>query len=84
MKQDLQPRAPRQHQLTRSIDSPHLTAHEAVEYLRLGSLSALYRLVREHRLPFGRAGKHYRFHKQHLDRWLEVVGVSTLRDLRAS
>jgi len=63
----------------RVIETPHLTAHEAVAYLKLGSLSALYRLIREHRLPYGRAGRSYRFNRHHLDRWLEVRGESSLR-----
>lgn len=47
--------------------SPYLTSQEAVTYLRLGSLSALYRLMREHRLPYGRIGKRLRFDRRELD-----------------
>ncbi len=49
--------------------SPYLTAEEAVAYLRLGSSSALYRLVREHRLPFCRRGRLYLFDTRELDAW---------------
>lgn len=49
------------------MTSPYLTAHEAVTYLRLGSLSALYRLIREHRLPSCRIGRLYRFDTRELD-----------------
>jgi excisionase family DNA binding protein len=40
---------------------PYLTAHEAMAYLRVNSQSALYRLIREHRMPFLRIGRLYRF-----------------------
>jgi excisionase family DNA binding protein len=49
--------------------SPYLTASEAIAYLRLGSQSALYRLVREHRLPFCRRGRLYLFDTRELDAW---------------
>ena len=32
-------------QPARTVDSPYLTSHEAVVYLRLGSLSSLYFLI---------------------------------------
>jgi len=51
-------------------DSPYLTAHEAIAYLRLGSQSALYRLVREHRLPCCRRGRLYLFDTRELDAWV--------------
>jgi excisionase family DNA binding protein len=54
-------------QPAKTVDSPYLTAKEAVEYLRLGSLSALYRLITEHGLPHGRLGRHHRFDKRELD-----------------
>ena len=52
------------------IDSPYLTAHEAVSYLKLGSLSALYRLIKQHRLPHCRRGRLLLFHKNEIDIWL--------------
>lgn len=58
----------------RAFHSPYLTAHEAVDYLRLGSLNALYRLVHEHRLPFGRRGRTYIFDTRKIDRWVESTG----------
>lgn len=58
----------------REISSPYLTAKETVEYLRLGSLTALYRLIHEHRLPYGRRGRTYIFDKRKLDRWVEMSG----------
>jgi excisionase family DNA binding protein len=53
-----------------AAESPYLTAHEAIAYLRLRSQSSLYRLIREHRLPFCRVGRNYRFDKRELDAWL--------------
>ena len=50
--------------------SPYLTAAEAIAYLRLGSQSALYRLVREHRLPCCRRGRLYLFDTRELDAWV--------------
>jgi excisionase family DNA binding protein len=56
--------------MTTTVESPYLTANEAMSYLRLGNLSSLYRLTREHRLPFCRIGRHYRFDRRELDVWL--------------
>ena len=33
--------------------------------------STLYRLVREHKIPSHKVGKHWRFRKEAVDRWLE-------------
>lgn len=52
------------------MTSPYLTAKETIEYLRLGSNNALYRLIREHRLPFCRVGRNYRFDTRQLDSWM--------------
>lgn len=49
---------------------PKLTAAALIEYLSLGSESALYRLIREHQLPFLRVGRHYRFDRAEVDAWL--------------
>jgi len=54
----------------RVIDSPYLTSHEAVDYLRLPSLSSLYSHMRENGLPFGRVGGSLRFDKRDLDAWV--------------
>ena len=50
--------------------SPYLTGREAMAYLKLGSQSALYRLIREHRMPFCRVGRSYRFDVRELDAWM--------------
>lgn len=53
---------------------PTLTAADAITYLRLGSQSALYRLIREHRMPFLRVGRLYRFDRAELDAWMHGHG----------
>ena len=51
---------------------------EAIEHLGLGSRTALYRLIAEHRLPFGRVGRQYRFRRDHLDQWAVRRGVEAI------
>lgn len=51
-----------------------LTPKDAIVYLGLGSKQALYRLIRDHRLPYGRIGRRYRFSKRRLDLWVESKG----------
>jgi excisionase family DNA binding protein len=46
-----------------------LTIEELSEYLRI-SKSTLYKLVREGRIPSQKVGRHWRFHKDNIDRWL--------------
>lgn len=52
------------------IESPYITAAEAIAYLRLGSESSLYRLIREHRMPACRRGRLYLFDTRELDAWV--------------
>lgn len=54
----------------RQVITPYLDSHEAVVYLRLGSLSALYSHIRENKLPTLRAGGNLRFDARELDAWL--------------
>jgi len=61
-----------------AIPSPYLTAAEAQAYLRLGSANALYRLVREHGLPYCRKGRHYLFDRRDLDAWIHNTGSSAV------
>lgn len=49
---------------------PYLTTHQAVAYLGVGSLSALYRLIDQQALPFCRMGRVYRFDYRELDAWM--------------
>jgi excisionase family DNA binding protein len=53
-----------------AAESPYLTAAEAIAYMRLGSETALYRMIREHELPFCRIGRRYRFDKRDIDAWM--------------
>jgi len=64
-----------------SLISPYLTSAEAVDYLRLSprdrakkgatkDFSGLYRLMREHRLPYVRRGGRLLFDSRELDTWM--------------
>jgi excisionase family DNA binding protein len=53
---------------------PYLTAADAIAYLKLGSSSALYRLIREHHLPTCRVGRLYRFDRVEVDAWAHGHG----------
>lgn len=74
------PRQPKVVEPPRPVDSPYLTSQECVVYLRLPSLGALYRLIREHGLPHGRLGGQHRFDKRQLDAFL--VGLSEIEAFR--
>lgn len=50
----------------------------AMRHLDIHSLSALYRLIKDHRLPFGRVGRRYRFRRDQLDQWVAVRGVDAM------
>lgn len=52
------------------VITPYLVSREAVVYLRLGSLSALYSHIRENKLPTCRCGGDLRFDVRELDAWL--------------
>lgn len=52
------------------VESLYLTALQAVEHLKLKTLSALYYHIKENRLPTLRVGNRYRFDKRELDAWL--------------
>lgn len=54
----------------RQVVSPYLTSREAIVYLRLSSLSALYDHIRNNRLPVLRVGRHMRFDTRELDAWM--------------
>ena len=43
------------------VRSPYLDARGAIAYLQLPSHSSLYRLIRQHALPFNRRGRLYLF-----------------------
>jgi excisionase family DNA binding protein len=47
-----------------------LTIEELAIYLKI-SKSTLYKLVREGKIPAQKVGRHWRFRRQAIDRWLE-------------
>jgi excisionase family DNA binding protein len=47
-----------------------LTISETAEYLRI-SLSSLYKLAQEGKIPCQKVGRHWRFRRESIDRWLE-------------
>lgn len=48
-----------------------LTIEDLSEYLKI-SKSTLYKLVREGTIPCQKIGRHWRFRKEAIDRWLEA------------
>ena len=47
-----------------------LTIEEASKYLRI-PLSTLYKLAQDGKIPCQKVGRHWRFRKEAIDRWLE-------------
>ena len=47
-----------------------MTMDELAEYLKI-SKSTLYKLAQEGKLPGQKVGRHWRFRKKAVDRWLE-------------
>jgi excisionase family DNA binding protein len=54
-----------------------LTIEELSKYLRV-SKSTLYKLVREGKIPSQKVGRHWRFHKENIDRWFGQEAESEL------
>jgi len=46
-----------------------LTIEELADYLKV-SKSTLYKLAQEGKVPAQKVGRHWRFHRQTIDRWL--------------
>ncbi len=51
-----------------------LTIEELSIYLKI-SKSTLYKLVREGKVPSQKVGRHWRFRKKAIDRWLDETRV---------
>lgn len=51
-----------------------LTIHETSEYLRI-PLSSMYKLAQEGKIPCQKVGRHWRFHRGALDRWLQQMNT---------
>lgn len=49
---------------------PVLTIDEASKYLQI-PLSSLYKLAQDGKLPCQKVGRHWRFRKESLDKWLD-------------
>jgi len=49
-----------------------LTIKELSAYLKIPR-STLYKLVREGKVPSQKVGRHWRFRKQAIDRWLDKI-----------
>lgn len=66
------------------VVSPYLTSKEALVYLRLRSLGALYSHIRENGLPVCRCGGDLRFDTRELDAWLRgTTAIELARQKRA-
>ncbi len=52
-----------------------LTIEELSFYLKI-SKSTLYKLVREGKVPSQKVGRHWRFRKEAIDRWLDETRVN--------
>ena len=55
-----------------------LTIDELAEYLRI-SRSTLYKLAQEGRVPCQKVGRHWRFRKQAIDRWLGTAATDRVK-----
>jgi excisionase family DNA binding protein len=51
-----------------------MTIGETAQYLRI-SPSSLYKLAQAGRIPCQKVGRHWRFRKEALNRWLEQAGT---------
>lgn len=49
---------------------PVLTVDELAEYLKIPK-STLYKLAQEGKIPGQKVGRHWRFRKETIDRWLD-------------
>jgi excisionase family DNA binding protein len=51
-----------------------ITIEEASKYLRI-PLSSLYKLAQDGKIPCQKVGRHWRFRKETIDRWLDERSV---------
>ena len=57
---------------------PHpevMTIQETSEYLRI-PVSSLYRLAQSGRIPCQKVGRHWRFRREAIERWLEETPIN--------
>jgi excisionase family DNA binding protein len=60
------------------MESPYLNSREAMAYLRLTSMSSLYYLINEQRLPHLRRGGRLLFDRRDIDAWLRGTDAVSL------
>ena len=53
-----------------------LTIEEASKYLRI-PLSSLYKLAQSGKIPCQKVGRHWRFRKETIDRWLDDQEINS-------
>jgi excisionase family DNA binding protein len=58
-----------------------MTFEEVMAYLRIPR-SSLYKLAQERKIPAQKVGRHWRFRREALDRWLEGISVKQLGEDR--
>jgi len=51
-----------------------MTIEEASKYLRI-PLSSLYKLAQDGKIPCHKVGRHWRFRKETIDKWLDQKSV---------
>ena len=56
-----------------------LTIVELAEYLKIPK-STLYKLVQEGKIPGQKVGRHWRFRRETIDRWLEQGSVENITE----
>ena len=56
-----------------------MTFEEVMVYLRIPR-SSLYKLAQEGKIPAQKVGRHWRFRREAIDRWLEGVPVKQLSE----
>jgi excisionase family DNA binding protein len=58
-----------------------MTFEEVMAYLRIPR-SSLYKLAQEGKIPSQKVGRHWRFRREAIDRWLEGIPVNQLSEAR--
>ena len=57
-----------------------MTIQETSDYLRI-PVSSLYRLAQSRKIPCQKVGRHWRFRRQAIDRWLEEAPARNQAEL---
>ena len=55
-----------------------MTIEELSDYLKI-SRSTLYKLAQEGKVPCQKVGRHWRFRKEAIDRWLDEGGAAKMK-----